>query len=114
MSTLKAIADTMFNGDITLFSGPQNIQKFGTEKATFSAARNIAKQNPGNTVIFRGTFPDGRERAQATVSVPEGQSATSFREKLSRAFDVEASDITGNHFTRDNEGHHYLSLTIDM
>lgn len=115
MSRLKSFADKMFNGDITLMSnGPQGIQKFSAENDVFGTARDIARDNSGDVVIFKGTFPDGRERAQATVSVPKGQGPNAFRERLAKTFGVESGAISGNHFTRGNEGHHYLSLTIDM
>lgn len=115
MSTLKSFADKMFNGDITLLSnGPKGIQKFEADSDVFGTAREIARNNSGEVVVFKGTFPDGRERAQATLSVPAGQSPNDYRERLSKTFGVESGAITGNHFTRGHEGHNYLSLTIDM
>lgn len=114
MSKLKSLADSMFNGDIAVFDGAQGVQTFKSESQTFSKARDIAREHSGDIVVFKGTFPDGRERAQATVSVPQGQSPNTFREKLSQVFGTESASVSGNHFMRGSEGHHYLSLTIDL
>ena len=111
-------------GDIFTLNSDQELAnaKIGSNDV-FSEARGIAQDNKGTPVVFAGTFPDGIDRVQATLSVPTGQSVSEQRENLAALFGASSSDVSCNHFTkvetapdgqRLTSGHTYLSLTVEL
>ena len=88
-----------------------------------SEARAIAHDNAGTPVVFAGTFPDGKDRVQATLAVPSGQNVSEHREKLAALFGASSNEVSSNHFTKIetaangqtfSSGHNYLSLTVEL
>jgi hypothetical protein len=111
-------------GDIFTCNSDQELAtaRLGSNNV-FSEARGIAHDNKGTPVVFAGKFPDGKDRVQATLSVPSGQSVSEHREKLAALFGASSSDVSCNHFTKTetgpngqtvSTGHNYLSLTVEL
>ena len=89
----------------------------------FRDARDIADNNKGTPVVFAGTFPDGKDRAQATLSLAPGQNVQEHKEKLATIFNAPVDDVVTNHYTKIEQdengaersrGHYYLSLTAEL
>jgi len=103
-SKLHQIGSEIRLGDIFTLNSAQELATARRASANvFGDARDIAYANKGTTVVFAGTFPDGKNRVQATLSVPPGQSVKEHREKLAAAFKTSVSDVLSNHFTKMDE-----------
>lgn len=110
---MKHIAAGLKNGSIyVLKDGGADVSENTDD--VFGAGRQKARDYPGEIVVLKGIFPDGKERFQATISVPQGEGSQLYKEKLAEKFGTAVGNVTANHFTRDHEGHHYVSLTADM
>ena len=111
-------------GDIfTINSGQDYESAKQNSENVFSEARQIADQNKGTPVVFAGTFPDGKNRVQATISVAPDQNIQEHKTKLAEIFKTSVNDVASNHYTKiekDNNGterttgHYYLSLSADL
>ena len=89
----------------------------------FAAARNVADANKGKPVLFSGTFPDGKNRVQATMAVPPGEKTSKAAKNFATIFQTSSENVTINYYTeiksKANEkeactGHTYLSLTASL
>lgn len=86
-SRLHKIGSEIRLGDIFTLTNAQELSPAGQNTDNvFGAARKIADENNGTPVVFAGTFPDGKNRVQATVSIANGQNIKAQREKLAEFF----------------------------
>lgn len=123
-SHLHQIGSKIKLGDIFTLNTAQDYESAKLDSDNvFSDARKIAHENKGTPVVFAGTFPDGKNRAQATISIAPGQNITEHKEKLAEIFKASIEDVVTNHYTKierdeggveHSSGHHYLSLTAEL
>lgn len=110
---MKHLAAGLKNGSIyVLKDGGADVSENTND--VFGAGRQKARDFAGEIVVLKGIFPDGKERFQATIAIPQGEGAQAYKEKLAEKFGTAVGNVTANHFMRGNEGHHYVSLTADI